>query len=38
MTGRLLEREAELGTLGEALDRAGRGRGAVLLISGEAGR
>jgi predicted ATPase len=37
MMGRLLERDAELGTLREALDRAGRGRGSVVLVSGEAG-
>ena len=37
MMGRLLERDAELGRLREALDTAGRGRGAVVLISGEAG-
>jgi AAA ATPase domain len=37
MMGRLLERDAELGRLREALDRAGRGRGAVVLVSGEAG-
>jgi AAA ATPase domain len=37
MTGQLLEREAELGTPREALDRAGRGRGATVLVSGEAG-
>ena len=37
MMGRLLERDAELGRLREALDTADRGRGAVVLISGEAG-
>jgi DNA-binding CsgD family transcriptional regulator/tetratricopeptide (TPR) repeat protein len=34
---RLLEREAELATLDEALDDASRGRGCVVLLYGEAG-
>jgi predicted ATPase len=37
MRGRLLEREAELRGLREALDEAGQGRGSVVLVSGEAG-
>src|SRR6266508_3113145 len=37
MTVRLLERDAELGRLRETLRRAGRGRGSVVLVSGEAG-
>jgi DNA-binding CsgD family transcriptional regulator/tetratricopeptide (TPR) repeat protein len=37
MRGRLLEREAELRGLREALDEACQGRGSVVLISGEAG-
>src|SRR6266508_4525878 len=37
MTVRLLERDAELGRLRETLRRAGQGRGAVVLVSGEAG-
>jgi predicted ATPase len=35
--GRLLERDAELGLLREALERAGRGHGSAVLVSGEAG-
>ena len=34
---RLRGREAEIGTLGEALDRVASGRSAVVLIEGEAG-
>jgi DNA-binding CsgD family transcriptional regulator/tetratricopeptide (TPR) repeat protein len=37
MRGRLLERDAELRRLREALGRAGRGQGSVALVSGEAG-
>jgi predicted ATPase len=37
MRGRLLEREAELRGLREALDEACQGRGSVVLVSGEAG-
>jgi hypothetical protein len=37
MTGRLLERDAELGLLQDGLRQAGRGRGSVVLVSGEAG-
>jgi len=37
MTVRLLERDAELGRLRETLRHAGRGRGSVVLVSGEAG-
>jgi AAA ATPase domain len=37
MTGRLLERDAELGLLQAGLRQAGRGRGSVVLVSGEAG-
>src|ERR671936_2463432 len=37
MTVRLLERAAELRRLEETLRHAGRGRGAVVLVSGEAG-
>src|SRR5829696_5579593 len=37
MRARLLERDAELGRLRDALGRAGRGLGSVVLVSGEAG-
>jgi predicted ATPase len=37
MTVPLLERDAELDRLRETLRQAGRGRGAVVLVSGEAG-
>jgi predicted ATPase len=37
MTARLLERDAELRGLRETLRQAGRGRGSVVLVSGEAG-
>jgi DNA-binding CsgD family transcriptional regulator/tetratricopeptide (TPR) repeat protein len=37
MRARLLERDAELRRLREALGRAGRGQGSVALVSGEAG-
>jgi predicted ATPase len=37
MTVRLLERAAELRRLEETLRHAGRGRGSVVLVSGEAG-
>ena len=37
MRARLLERDAELRRLRDALDRAGRGRGSVVLVAGEAG-
>jgi len=37
MTVRLLERDAELRRLQETLRQAGRGRGSVVLVSGEAG-
>jgi predicted ATPase len=37
MTARLLERDAELRRLQEPLRQAGRGRGSVVLVSGEAG-
>jgi DNA-binding CsgD family transcriptional regulator/tetratricopeptide (TPR) repeat protein len=37
MTAGLLERDAELRRLREALRRAGQGRGSIVLVSGEAG-
>jgi predicted ATPase len=37
MQARLLERDSQLHLLREALTQAGRGRGSVVLVSGEAG-
>ena len=37
MTPHLLERQAELQTLGTAIERAGTGRGSAVLVLGEAG-